>query len=292
MKIKMIKFISAVILLVISCSSDDKQAEVDKKITIDSSWYNVKNINAETYSFEEPNSSQGNVSYLLVGTSKALMFDTGSGENQPVNGYKIKTVIDQITQLPTTLLLSHFHFDHNQNISEFDNVGFPDIPFLREGVDENDIYTFTSEELFSGDYPSQVQVDEWLPVNTDIDLGNRIIQLVNIPGHTKESIAIIDKTNKLAFLGDYLYNGSLFLFDNEDVDKYKTSIDYLISILGNDYRLFGAHGLPEIAFSKLNTLKNFLICIQNENCEPTATTVWGYDVLLYEFENLNMVVFQ
>jgi len=287
--------LSIFLILITACNEEDgttMQEEPYIPNTINSDWFDVNYINPKTYSFVEAQSSQYNVSYLLIGNSRAIMFDTGSGENQPVNGFKIKPIIDQLTQLPTTLLLSHFHFDHNQNISEFSTIAFPDLPFLRQSVTANDIYNFTAEDLFLGDYPSQVQINEWYPVNTDIDLGNRIIQLVNIPGHTNESVAIIDKTNKMAFLGDYLYNGALFLFDNNDLTAYKESVDYLISILNDDYKLFGAHGTPEIAFEKLEKLKNFLICIESNNCQSTANNLWGYDVLVYEYEDMQIVVFQ
>jgi len=287
--------LSLLLLLFTACNRDNDtlpQEELYTPITVSSDWFVVNDINSKTYSLIEPQSSQYNVSYLLIGTSKAIMFDTGSGENQAINGYKIKHIIDQLTQIPTTLLMSHFHFDHNQNISEFNNVGFPDLPFLRQSVGVNDIYNFTAEDLFLGNYPSQVRVNEWYPVNTDIDLGNRIIQVVNIPGHTNESVAIIDKTNKMAFLGDYLYNGGLFLFDNNDLAVYKESIEYLISILNDDYKLYGAHGTPEIEYEKLEKLKAFLVCIENNDCEPSASKIWGYDVLVYEYEDMQIIVFQ
>ena len=47
------------------------------------------------------------------------MFDTGCGENEVKGDYKIKYIIEKITSLPLTLIQSHFHFDHNQNIHEF-----------------------------------------------------------------------------------------------------------------------------------------------------------------------------
>ena len=164
------------------------------------------------------------------------------------------------------------------------------MPFLKQKT-VNKTYTFSEKELFSGTYPESASINEWLPVNTDIDLGNRTIQLINIQGHTDESVAIIDKTNKLAFLGDYLYNGTLFLFDVDDVASYKTSIDYLISILDDNYRLFGAHGTPEINFSKLKELQDFLTCIQNNTCKPKSEFVWGRDTYLYEFNNMKIRVF-
>lgn len=127
------------------------------------------------------------------------MFYTDSGENQAVNGFKIKPIINQLTQIYTTLLMSYFHFDHNQNIVEFNTVGFPYLPFLRQSVTINDAYNFTSKYLFLGNSPSQIQVNKWYSINIDIDLGNNIIQLINIPGQTNESQAIIDKTNKMPF---------------------------------------------------------------------------------------------
>lgn len=267
------------------------QTELEEPYT-QSDWFRVRHIDTVTFSLEEPQSSQENVSYLLLGDEKAIMFDTGSGENDTSNSTKVKHILDSLTGLSTTLLLSHFHFDHNQNIAEFKHVTFPDIPFLRHSVSSDNIYKFTAEDLFLGDYPSQVQVDEWFPLNTDINLGNRIIQLINIPGHTPESIAIIDKTNKLVFLGDFMYNGALFLFHNNDLKTYEESVGLLISKINDDYRLFGAHGTPEIEYEKLQLLKNFLVCIKNNKCQSKEKVYWGRDVLVYKHENLDLVIFQ
>lgn len=283
--------ISFFVLLILSCTkSNDSEIINDDNKSTKEDWYKVTTILNNTYSIEEPKSSQGNVSYLIEGNSKAFMFDTGSGENVGFNGTKIQYQIKELTNLPTTLLLSHFHFDHNQNINEFNNIAFPEISFLKNNT-VNNIYTFSSKELFSGSFPSSATVNEWLPINTDIDLGNRIIQLINLPGHTKESIVIIDKTNKLVFLGDYLYNGSLFLFDKNDITVYKQSVDYLISNLDTSYRLFGAHGTPEVSFSKLKELQEVLICIQNDQCTSISQTVWGYNTLFYEYKNMKIRIF-
>lgn len=269
-----------------------EQDEPYQIVTVESDWFNVSYVEPKTYVIEEPQSYEGNVSYLILGTNKAIMFDTGTGENPPVNGTKIKHVLNQLTSLPITLLLSHFHYDHNQNISEFDWIGFPDLSFLQQNASIDSLYTFTSQELIYGNYPAQAHIDEWMPVNTDIDLGDRIIQLVNIQGHTNESVALIDKTNKLAFLGDYLYNGSLYLFSQNDLVLYEQSVDYLISILDSNYKLYGAHGAPEIQFEKLQTLKDFLQCIDSGTCTSTSTTVEGFPAQLYSYQGMQIVVFQ
>jgi len=278
------------LITVISCSKEESVKIDIKTEPVAENWYKTTTIFTNTHIIEEPKSSQGNVSYLVEGDSKAIMIDTGSGENLGYEGTKMKYLLNDLTTVPITLLLSHFHFDHNQNIHEFNNIAFPDLPVLKQ-KSINNVYRFSSEELFSGSYPENATVTEWLPLNTDIDLGNRIIQLVNIKGHTNESVAIIDKTNKLAFLGDYLYNGTLFLFDVNDITSYKASVDHLISILDSSYRLFGAHGTPEISFSKLKELQDFLVCIQTNSCIPKSQSVWGKNTHLYEFNTMKIRVF-
>lgn len=286
--------VSFIIIQLFSCgeSSDAPSEEPYKPIQIDSDWFSVSYIDPKTYIIEESSSSQGNVSYMILGEKESLMIDTGSGENQSKNGYKIKHIVNQLTSLPTTLLMSHFHFDHNQNISEFSNVSFPNLAHLKQKVSLDSIYHFTTEDLFIGDYPSQVKVNKWLPINTDIDLGNRVIQLINIPGHTTESVAVVDKANKMAFLGDFIYNGTLFLFSKNDITIYKKSLEYLISIIDSDYKLYGAHGSPLIPFNKLEQLNNFLLCVLNKECSPIETQLWGYNVLIYNYKNLEILIFQ
>ncbi|CAM1356354.1 MBL fold metallo-hydrolase [Tenacibaculum halocynthiae] len=284
------KIIILINLIFVFAACGDSENSSTPQPTIKENWYTTTKVTKNTYSIAEPKSSQRNVSYLIVGDEKAIMFDTGSGENSGQDGTKMIYKLKELTSLPITLLLSHFHFDHNQNIGEFKKVAFPDVPFLKQKV-INGTYNFTAEDLFIGNYPKNVTVNEWLPIKTDIDLGNKKIQIINIPGHTSESVAIIDTTDKIAFLGDYLYNGELFLFDVDDINKYKESVDYLLSILDINYRLFGAHGTPEVSFNKLKDLQEFLKCIQESICTGVKEKYSGYNTLLYKNNDLSIRIF-
>ena len=284
-------------LVVFGCKKDEPIIEEPvvlepyQVVEIESNWFDISYEEPKTYIIEEPMSYEGNVSYLVLGDDRAIMFDTGTGENPEVNGTHIKYIIDEITSLPVTLLLSHFHYDHNQNIEEFDWIAFPDIPYLQENISADSIYTFTSEELVFGSYPGEVHVDEWLPLETDIDLGGKTVQLIDLEGHSQESIALIDKTNKIAFLGDFLYNGFLFVFDEADLPVYEESANYLLSVLDEEYRLFGAHGSPAMPFSRLELLSEFLSCINTNACSGTSTTVFGDPVIQYTYQGMTLVVF-
>jgi len=278
--------------LVASCQKNQPGKQEYEPVKVNSDWFEVNYLGNRTYSIEEPKSSQGNVSYLILGDDRALMFDTGCGENEVKGDYKIKYILDKITSLPVTLIQSHFHFDHNQNIHEFEHIAFPDLPDLRDRVSPDGLFQFTQEDLFEGDYPSQITVDEWFPMDAELDLGDQVIQLVHVPGHSVESVAILNKSSKVILLGDFLYNGALFLFHNDDLIVYQQTVDHLLSLLSEDYRLFGAHGDPEIEFGQLQKLDDFLACIEEGTCQFTEQTVWGIPAHIYKYLDMNLLVFQ
>lgn len=280
-------------LFLIACRKNrTEQDNSEVKEPTKPNWYKVTEIVAGTHIIEEPNSSQRNVCYLIEGSNKAYMIDTGAGEGPVFENTRMMFELEDITSLPITLVQSHFHFDHNQNIGEFENIAFPDLQFLRDLVDDQNNYNFSQQDLFEGMRPVSIKVTEWLPLNEDLDLGNRTIQFINIPGHTDESVALIDKTNKHAFLGDFLYNGELFMFDHEDFTKYEISVNYLLDNLSDGYRLFGAHGSPEMNYDKLSQLKSLLECISSKQCEAKPDNVWGRGVDIYTDNNLTIVLFK
>lgn len=281
------------LFFVLSLSSCKKANEPTKKIIPPAtSWFTVSTIDDDTKILEEKESSQANVLYLISGSERSILFDSGSGENRAENGFKIKPHVEALVDSPISLVLSHFHFDHSQNVNEFENIIFPDIPFLRKAIDENQNYTFSKTDLFEGSSPKQIKVSEWLPISKDIDLGGRTIQLMHIPGHTDESVAMVDKERKLIFLGDFFYNGTLFTFKEGDIEKYVTSVAKITALIDEEYRLFGAHDLPEISLSNFNKLSRLLNCIKNKNCQGTAQMAFGRPILLYNLDGLQIAAFQ
>ncbi|MCB0760314.1 MAG: MBL fold metallo-hydrolase [Flavobacteriales bacterium] len=264
--------------------------DVYEPVNVEDDWYNVTYVEPRTYIIEEPSSSQGNVSYLILGTERAVMFDTGAGENNPVTDTKMKYLIDQITDLPVTLLLSHFHFDHNQNIQEFDHVAFIELEYLVNGTSPEGIYTFTEEQLVEGNFPESVEVDEWWTPQTSIDLGDRTIEIWSIPGHADESAMIVDYENKLLFMGDFIYNGPMFVFGEQNVPVYIASTDVITSSFDSSYTLYGAHGLPEVDFDDLFGLRDVLVCIDENTCTASMFNLFGYVVYAYSLNGMEVWV--
>jgi len=91
-------------------------------------WFHIYPLDEHTYAISEPKYWQENVSYLLIGTRRALLFDTGPGI------YSIRAAVQGLTSLPVIAIPTHLHFDHVGDLEEFSDVRLLDTPALRAQV--------------------------------------------------------------------------------------------------------------------------------------------------------------
>jgi len=97
-------------------------------------WYDdyflVEQVDPDTFAIGEPRYYQGNYSYLLLGTSRAVLFDAGTSTRS------IAPVVRSLTALPVTVIPSHLHFDHVGALGRFDRTALIDDPGLRARTHE------------------------------------------------------------------------------------------------------------------------------------------------------------
>jgi glyoxylase-like metal-dependent hydrolase (beta-lactamase superfamily II) len=78
-----------------------------------------------------------------------------------------------------------------------------------------------------------------------IDLGNRHLEVIRTPGHTPDSILLIDRKNKLMWTGDSYYSGPIWLFAAEtNLQDYQHSLEIMISESHGIKWLLPAHNTP------------------------------------------------
>jgi len=253
--------------------------------TSSNDWFVVERLDSRTYVISEPNSSQGNSCFLIIGEKEAILFDSGTGESKMRS---ITQVTDSLTKLPVTLLLSHFHFDHIGNINEFNRIGIPEIELLKNRLSADKLLNLDRSEVLSKDKVT-LKISRMYAVGKEIDLGNRRIKIVHTPGHSKESISIIDNENEYVFTGDLVYNGLLLL---NDCDAYIHSIDKIINNSNSNYRIFGSHGKPEVNYERLAQIKKAIESHHAGNCINESVhqiNLFGFTKDVYKIGNISFI---
>lgn len=187
-------------------------------------------------------------SYLIVGTSRALLVDTGSGPRQAA---RILEAARAVTRLPISVLNTHDHWDHF----------FGNARMKAEGIDE-----FLASERFAQDQaasawlqlaevpatdepdlptdPTELIVEPTRIVgNGDtIDLGGTVATVREYSGHTESDIVL--QVSDVLIVGDLIEEGAPPQFgDDAQPSAWAQTLRDLLAIDGISVYCPG-HGQP------------------------------------------------
>jgi hydroxyacylglutathione hydrolase len=201
-------------------------------------YFAVEDLGNRTFAIGEPRYYQQNYSYLIVGETRAVLFDSGSGTRD------IGSVVGRLTKVPVTVIVSHLHFDHLGGIVPFAHVAMIDLPGTRADA-AGPLFRPKRYEylgLVDGRAAPSIRIGEWLKPGATIDLGGRSLQVFSAPGHTPTSVALFDAQNKRLFIGDFIYPTILYAFlPGASLSAYQATAKKLLEALPADTVLWTAH---------------------------------------------------
>lgn len=158
--------------------------------------------------------------FLLEGNETALLIDTG--KNTP----DARKIAETITTLPLRLLNTHADPDHTAGNAAFD-----------------EFYMSTYE---GENYRGHGGAGKIIPVSEGdvIDLGGRRLEVLDLPGHTPGSIAVLDVSARVLFGGDSIQDGNIFMFGaRRNMELYIRTLRELWEKHGEEFdRVYPSHG--------------------------------------------------
>ncbi len=238
-------------------------------------YFVVEQIDANTVAIGEPRYYQGNYSYLIMGTTRAVLFDAGTGNRD------IAAVVSSLTRLPVTVMPSHLHFDHVGALGRFDRTALIDAGSLKERSHDGQLELQRYEFLGLADSlpEPRFRVDNWWPSGTRIDLGGRTLRVLWTPGHTPTSAALYDADRHQLFGGDFIYPGELYAFlPGASRAAYLSTTGQLLATLDPATRIYCAHmadatdviAAPVLGVDDLRALETTLVGIERGEMASTG----------------------
>jgi glyoxylase-like metal-dependent hydrolase (beta-lactamase superfamily II) len=224
-----------------------------QRLESDQLWFEVYKIEPEIYVFYESGQFEEAISYLVVGRGKAALIDTGCGIGN------VKLLAEEFTQLPIVVVNTHSHYDHVAQNHMFDEIALFDAPNAREvaknGYSKAEMsHVLAAEMLWKPlpeDFDSQnyhvppFTVTFWLKDGDLIDLGDRRLEVIHTPGHSPDSICLLDREARLLWTGDTFYTGAIFVhLPGSDLDLFMNSYEKLIALSRLYEKLMPSHNEP------------------------------------------------
>lgn len=229
-------------------------------------WYDVESPAPGIWRITEGDIFE---SQLIAGDERAVLVDAGAGIGD------LRGMVEQLVDVPVTLLITHGHWDHVGNGHQFDDIvahplahddGFIPIEplsltpeawaeeWLADGkevpddVDPNDIDippTRGVENIYAGEV---------------IDLGGRELELVATPGHSPDHLAALERDSGLLFASDVVHmDHSLFAhFEGGDLREYRGTLNRLVDFhtAGAYDTIFFSH-VPPLSGDEIGLLTEF-----------------------------------
>lgn len=240
-----------------------------QRVPVSDPWFEVYKVAPGTFAIYEPHQAEEIISYLILGTKQAVLFDTGMGISS------ISKVTKQLTGKPVVVLNSHTHNDHVGGNWEFPYVFAMDTDFTRKNAlgSRADAQAEIAPgqicgKLPAGFNPKAYETRRWKPFHFvhdgfKINLGARTVEIVATPGHTPDSIALIDRANGLLFTGDTYYPAPIWLYRPEtDMDAYVASVKRLAALAPKVKMVLGAHNIPVADPDVLPKLADAIVAVR------------------------------
>lgn len=198
--------------------------------------------------------------FLLAGTEKALLIDSGMNLNNA------RDIAAGLTNLPLSLLNTHADRDHIGSNEQFDAF-----------------YMHPAEEPV---YRRSGKPGTILPVREGdaLNLGDRELRIIHLPGHTPGSIAVLDVQNRALISGDPVQAyGRIFMFgDHRNMQDYIASLEHLEAFTDQFDEIWPSHADIPVSPDVIRKLRDGAQAVLDGAVQGKPAELFGQSIVVYD----------
>lgn len=268
-------------------------------------WFTVTSLPHHVYAISEPKHHQMVISFLIIGTQKSILFDTGMGIKD------ISRVVRQLTDDEVMVVNSHVHFDHVGDNFRFSDIYVfnhePAIEHLVRGWPNYEIHWDAELENFTEGYPGGFDPVSYAirPIGREkvhpihdgdvFDIGDRKLNVLHTPGHSPDSIMLLDRENRALFTGDTFYPDWLYAFmsgtwGESNLHDYYATLQRVSKLVPELDYLFCSHvkalAEPQVLLEVAKAIKTL---IDKSETNHEAVVIFGQNCIVHHFDGFSIV---
>lgn len=236
-------------------------------IPTDQPWFDLRRVEPGIFIIEEPFQVERVKSYLVEGDDLAILIDTGCGVGD------LRRLVEELTQLPITVVNSHAHWDHIGSNRQFEEIWIhgAEAEKLEHGVPNTKLRPAFQPDQLTGPLPDGIDPDTLafpptpatriLKDGDRIDLGGRWLDVIHGPGHSPGGISLLDFANGALFSTDVAYAGALYVYSPDDLPIYLESLSRLAELAPKLTAVYPSHDASPISPDWLPKLRDGVAAI-------------------------------
>ena len=198
--------------------------------------------------------------FLLTGSEKALLIDSGR------ELHTARDIAESLTDLPVMLLNTHADGDHTGSNEQFESF-----------------YMHPDEEAH---FRRGGRGGTIIPVREGdiLDLGGRELRIIDLPGHTPGSIAVLDVGNRVLISGDPVQeHGRIFMFGaHRNMENYIRSLEHLETFTAEFDEIWPSHADIPISPALICKLHDGALDVLDGKVAGSPVEVHGNQVIAYD----------
>lgn len=198
--------------------------------------------------------------FLLTGSEKALLIDSGR------ELHTARDIAESLTDLPVMLLNTHADGDHTGSNEQFESF-----------------YMHPDEEAH---FRRGGRGGTIIPVREGdiLDLGGRELRIIDLPGHTPGSIAVLDVGNRVLISGDPVQeHGRIFMFGaHRNMENYIRSLEHLETFTAEFDEIWPSHADIPISPALIRKLHDGARDVLDGKVAGSPVEVHGNQVIAYD----------
>lgn len=197
------------------------------------------------------NEFEGTNCYLIVGSEKALLIDSGTGFCD------LRKCVENITDKPVILALTHGHVDHFGGAGQFKQAYLHplDMSFINNFQKtrlmrklfllQSNAHPlgFKTSDVFKPEFRTEyIKMEDGFV----FELGGKTVRAHHSPGHSVGSVSFVDETDKIVFCGDNMCDALwMFMPGAASVEEWLKTAEWIYE-MSESNRIFWGHRKPEL----------------------------------------------